>query len=121
MEDFDEICMGTWQVMQILAKSYGHGACSSLQRLHIKRVMADSFRLKRGRIQASGAENASGFRISMRSARIHGGSLQILAKPAGIDAFSSPCRLHIRRVTAVVRLKRGLIQASGAENGSELI
>ena len=87
MEDFDEICMDTWQVMQILAKSYGHGACSSLQRLHIKRVMADSFRLKRGRIQASGAQNASGLRISMRSARIHRGSWQVPAKSDRNEAF----------------------------------
>ena len=78
------------------------------------------FRLKRGRIQASGAENGSEWRISTSSAWIDCRLWQILTKSIENEPFSSPRRLQIRRVTAVFRLKRGRIQASGAENGSEL-
>ena len=56
----------------------------------------------------------------MRSAGVNGRLGAILAKSGGNELFFDPRRLHIRRVTAVFRLKRGRIQASGAENGSEL-
>ena len=48
-------------------------------RLRVRRVIA-AFRAKRGQIQASGAENVSELRISMRSIWIYGRFGQILAK-----------------------------------------
>ena len=84
----------------ILVKSGGNELCFGQCRLHFRRVTA-VFRFKRGHIQASGAENGSGLRISMRSAWICGGLLHFFAKsgeiwPGNANIFSGTAECAAR-------------------------
>ena len=76
------------------------------------------FRLKQSHIQASGAENGSGCRIRRDLLGNNARSQKILEDARGNTSFQKPRLHHLRRSPEVLRLKRGLIQASGAENGS---
>ncbi len=78
-----------------------------------------AFRLQRTSDQACGAENSSERRFSSRSTWIAQTLKRFLHTVNRMELFSTPCRLHRRRIPEVFRLKRAPDQASRAEKMSE--
>ena len=78
-----------------------------------------AFRLQWTSDQACGAENSSERRFSSRSTWIAQNLKRFLHTVNRMELFSTPCRLHRRRIPEVFQLKRAPDQASRAEKMSE--